>query len=114
MRYRSARAKPLDKFAVQAAALHLQSLLRARGSYEHLRVRPHGQHLLVEGIGDDGAADVVARATALTHSTFQLDFRAHSGRWEPLPVEGDLNAIVDGLTQELGPFLDAAMFSNRT
>lgn len=113
MRYRSARPKPLNRFAAQSAASRLQALLHDRG-YGHLRVRAHGQHLRVEAATGGGVYELVARAESLDAATYGLSFRTHAGRWEPLPVEGALEAIADGLTQELAAYLDPSNFMERT
>lgn len=105
---------PLDRFTAIAEADRLQRLLRERGDYAHLHVRPNGQHLLIQADSGDGKPEVIARATALNQSTFALGFRNHSGRWEPIPCEGPLETLVDDLIATLGPFLDAANFMVRT
>lgn len=110
MRSRSTRSKPLDRFDAEAAAQRLESLLHAKGDYGHVRVRPYGQHLRVEARCHDGKYDLIARATALGASCYEVSFRSHTGRWDPLPGEGSLETVVNTLTEELGPFLDASNF----
>jgi len=93
------------------AAGRLQSLVRARGDYGHVAVRAQGSHLLVEVQDGDGEKDLVARATSLAGGQYGLSFKSHTGRWEPLPVQGSIENIAEGLTGLLGPYLDAGNFA---
>lgn len=88
-----------------AAALHLQELVRERGSFGHVAVRPRAGHLNVEVTHGDGAREIVARATPVGAGLYGLSFRNHSGRWEPIPVMGNLAEVATGITDLLGPFL---------
>jgi hypothetical protein len=88
-----------------AGALELQKLIRSRGDYEHVIVRPRAGHLSVELTDEHGVRDIVARATPVSNSTYGLSFRNHAGRWEPMPVYGGLQDIAEGLTDFLGPYL---------
>lgn len=88
------------------AAGRLQSLVQGQGNYAHLTVRAQGAHLVVEVASAGGEKDVVARATALGGGQYGLGFLSHTGKWEPLPVQGPLESIAEGLTGLLGPHLD--------
>lgn len=93
--------------AAGAAAQRLQDLIRAKGQYGHVEVRSRGQNLVVEVVSDDGR-DPVARATPITSKEYGLSFHSHTGRWEPLPVTGDLDEIARSITEELGAYIDPA------
>jgi hypothetical protein len=97
----------LEKAAAEVQARKLESLVRARGGFEHVQVQSRGGHLLVKAAATDGTSQLVARATRLAGREYGLSFRTHTGRWEPMPVSGSLEAIAEGLTGFLGPYLDA-------
>lgn len=89
----------------EIAAAHLAARLRAALGHDRLQVRPHGVHLLVELLDDDGA-DTIARLTAITSATYTAGFRNHARRWEPLPISGPLDTAADELVDVLRPFLE--------
>jgi len=91
--------------ANHANAEHLRLLIRQVHGYRYVDVRAHGPHLIIELIHDD-EREPVARATRLDNHTFGLSFRSHTGRWEPMPIAGDLQEIARAMTQELGAYLD--------
>jgi len=69
-------------------------------------VRPYGKHLLIQmHRGDD--VDTVARLTQLARNRYSAAFRSHAGRWEPLPINGDLKQAADSVATLLAPFLTA-------
>jgi hypothetical protein len=69
-------------------------------------VRPYGKHLLIQmHRGDD--VDTVARLTQLARNRYSAAFRSHTGRWEPLPINGDLKQATDAVATLLAPFLTA-------
>jgi hypothetical protein len=84
----------------------LQILVRARGEYGHVTVRAQGGHLLIQVEDASGQEDVVARASSLGGGQYGLSFKSHTGKWQPLPVQGTLEDIAQGLTELLGPYLD--------
>ena len=89
-------------------ATALQDLLRRRGKYDHVSVKPRAGHLNIEAADGDGQAVIVARATPLGGVDYGLSFRTSAGRWEPMPVSGPLEEIADGVVGLLGPYLDPA------
>jgi len=93
---------------MRSAALDFEQLIRARGDYAHVNVRPRARHLNVEVVGSDGERVIVARATPIGADEYGLSFRRHTGQWEPMPVSGNLQEIADGLTSLLAPYLDRA------
>jgi len=68
-------------------------------------VRPDGKHLLIQMHRDDNI-DTVARLTELARNRYSAAFRGHTGRWEPLPVDGDLQQAADAVTTLLAPYFD--------
>jgi len=88
------------------AADRLERLMRARGDYAHVTIRARASHLLVEVDDGSGAKDPVARATSLGGGVYGVSFRSHTGRWEPVPIQGTLEEVADALTVDFGPYLD--------
>ena len=89
----------------QASAAELQGHLARLTGHDHARVRPYGKHLLIQMRRDD-TIDTVARLTEVARNRYTAAFRSHTGRWEPLPVAGDLKHAADVVTTLLAPYLD--------
>lgn len=89
----------------QARAAELQRHLAQLTGHDHARVRPYGKHLLIQMHRDDNV-DTVARLTELARNRYSAAFRSHTGRWEPLPVHGDLRQAADAVTTLLAPYFD--------
>lgn len=89
----------------QSHAAELQRHLAQLTGHDHARVRPYGKHLLIQMQHDD-AVYTVARLTELARNRYTAAFRSHTGRWEPLPVAGDLKHAADAVTTLLAPYLD--------
>ena len=89
----------------QARAAELQRHLAQLTGHDHARVRPYGKHLLIQMLRDDNV-DTVARLTELARNRYGAAFRSHTGRWEPLPIEGDLKQAADAVTTLLAPYFD--------
>jgi hypothetical protein len=82
----------------------LQSELRSRLGHDKVRVRPYGQHLLIQmHLADQ--AETIARLTSLGHKRYGAAFRTHTGRWEPLPGTGSRTQIADLVVGLLNPYL---------
>ena len=92
--------------ANHAYAERLRTLIRQVPGHEHVDVRPRGDHLVVELLEGEHR-EPVARATRLDSKSFGLSFRSHTGRWEPMPISGDLDEIARAMTEELGAYLDS-------
>src|SRR6266852_3862756 len=92
--------------ALQDSALTLERLVQERGDYAHFLVQARAGHLIVKAQDSQGAQVQVARATPIGAGQYGLSFRAHSGRWEPMPVSGPLKEIAQALTDMLGAYLD--------
>lgn len=89
----------------QARAAELQRHLAQLTGHDHAHVRPYGKHLLIQ-MRRDTAVDTVARLTEVARNSYTAAFRSHTGRWEPLPVAGDLKHAADAVTTLLAPYLD--------
>lgn len=92
--------------ALEGAAARLEHLIRQRGDYAHVHVQARAGHLVVKTQDSQGGQVIVARATPLGGMEYGLSFRSHTGRWEPMPVSGLMEQIVEGLLDFLGPFVD--------
>ena len=90
----------------ERAARELEAMLRARGDGANVDVTERAGHLEIAVKLDDGTSQVLARATSIGIDQYGLSFRKHTGRWEPMPVSGDLRAIAQGITDFLAPYLD--------
>lgn len=91
----------------QAHADELQRHLAQLTGHEQARVRPYGKHLLIQMHRGDEVVDTVARLTELARNRYSAAFRSHTGRWEPLPVNGGLKEVVDSVATMLAPYLTA-------
>jgi hypothetical protein len=91
-----------------ASAAHLEELIRKRGDYAHVHVQARAGHLVVKAQDSQGMQVIIARATPIGRGEYGLSFRTHAGRWEPMPVSGLMEQVVDGLLGFLGPYLDRA------
>ena len=89
----------------QARVAELQRHLNQLTGHEHTRVRPYGKHLLIQ-MSREGDVDTIARLTELARNRYGAAFRSHSGRWEPLPIDGDLKQAADAVTTLLAPYLE--------
>lgn len=83
-----------------AARVRLEDLLSSHPLTQGMYVRTWGDHLIIgrhEPFGPDGemAADDRLRLTVLTHSSFGLSVRRHTGRWEQTPFTGTLDELID-------------------
>ena len=79
----------------------LRHCIHALGDYADVEIRANRGHL---NIGQD-PDDPVARATPVGGGQYGLSFRSHTGRWEPMPVVGNLEVIAQAAVDMLGPYL---------
>jgi hypothetical protein len=91
---------------IKHSATTLQSRLRNLLGHEQVVTQAYGRHLLIKRL-EDGAQTVVARLTDIGHHQYGAAFRAHSGRWEPLPGTGTLDEMAEVVTLLLQPYLQA-------
>ena len=85
---------------MRIAESKVTGLLAAHEQIADLRVRVHGDHLILgrrEPIGPDGELenDDRVRLTRLSASMYGLSVRRHTGRWERTPFSGTLEEMVD-------------------
>ncbi|PNG46067.1 hypothetical protein WDL1P3_00117 (plasmid) [Variovorax sp. WDL1] len=94
-----------DLFA-RARADELQRHLARLTGHDHVRVRPYGKHLLIQMHRGDDVVDIIARLTEVSRTRYTAAFRSHTGRWEPLPVSGDLAQSAAAVATLLAPYLE--------
>ena len=88
---------PVDDLAIE----RLSSLLRRNKGLAHLRVKKHGDSLvLYSGKGRDEHKH--AKLTSLTSHTWGLSLPRHTGRWERTPYIGTMDEILNTLLNDLG------------
>ena len=87
----------------------LQNKLRILLGHDQIEVHSSGVHLLLQLIGEDGP-ETIARLTEIRPNLYNAAFRTHNGRWEPLPVEGNLLEVGEIVVDMLGPYFDITKF----
>ena len=95
----------MPTFDARRNAAELQRQLAALTGHDQVQVRPYGKHLLIQMRRDD-SVDTIARLTELARNNFSSAFRSHTGRWEPLPGNGDLATTADLVATLLAPYFD--------
>jgi hypothetical protein len=63
-----------------------------------------GAHALI--IERSAADEPIVRISAVSRGVYTAAFRNHRGRWEPLPLHGELAAVVEEIIDMLAPFLE--------
>lgn len=92
-------------FEAQRKAAELQRQLATLTGHDQVQVRPYGRHLLIQMRRDD-SIDTIARLTEVGRNAFSSAFRSHTGRWEPLPANGNLATTADLVVTLLAPHFD--------
>ncbi len=82
------------------AALSLQRQIQAHEEFSHVTVTARGRQLQIRS--DE---ELIARVEQTGSAHYALAFRAHTGHWEPMPVQGTLAEIAVGIVDTLGPHL---------
>ena len=95
----------MPTFDAQRKAAELQRQLATLTGHDQVQVRPYGKHLLIQLRRHD-SVDTIARLTEVAHNTFSSAFRSHTGRWEPLPGNGDLATTADLVVTLLAPHFE--------
>jgi hypothetical protein len=95
----------MPTFDAQRKAAELQRQLATLTGHDQVQVRPYGKHLLIQLRRDD-SVDTIARLTEVARNTFSSAFRSHTGRWEPLPGQGDLATTADLVVTLLAPYFE--------
>jgi len=93
----------------EGEARRLQQLMSDHLDHDAVKVRPYGQHLVMDMVCD-GDAYPVARLTRLEPGLYGLGFRLHTGRWDPMPVEGSLEEVASCAAQMLAPHFDPSNY----
>jgi len=93
-----------DSPQAQEQAQQLQTMIRSRGDYEHIRVRPRAGHLVIE-CEEKLGTHPVARLTPLGGGQFGLSYCNHTGKWEPMPFSGPMPQVVEDMISALAPYL---------
>ena len=83
----------------------LQDKLRVLLGHEQVEVHSSGAHFLLQLI-EDGESETIARITKIRPDLYGAAFRTHKGKWEPLPVEGDLAEVAEVVVDMLRPYFD--------
>jgi hypothetical protein len=99
----------MTKLAAVMEATEIEKRLRELLGHDKVGVKPYGRHFLVQ-IEDETGPDTVARITRLDPRTWGAAFKSHTGRWDPLPDEGDRDEMIALVVDELGPYLDPANY----
>jgi len=103
------RKTPPKSLATESEATRLAQLIHELGDYAHVSVRAERGHLCVY-VGDD--EDAVARLTPAAGGQYGLSFHNHTGRWEPMPVSGEMAHVARDMINHLGIYFDKVNFSN--
>lgn len=85
--------------------IELQNRLRTLVGHDQVEVHSSGAHLLIQLI-EDKTSETIARLTLIGPNLYGAAFRTHKGRWEPLPVEGDLLEVTEVVVDMLRPYFD--------
>lgn len=95
----------MPKHRLEFDRLTLESIVQERTNNPQAMVRVRGPHLYVEIHDNAGTGQVIARATEIRTNLYTASFRSHNGRWDPLPLEGTVREVAEGMVHLLGPFL---------
>ena len=83
--------------------IDLQNKLRALLGHDQIEVRSSGSNLLLQLI-EEGKLETIARLTKIGPNLYGAAFRTNKGRWEPLPVEGNLLEAGECVVDMLRPY----------
>jgi len=95
----------MPTFDAQRKAAELQRQLATLTGHALARVKPYGKHLLIQMHRDDNV-ETIARLTETGRNAYSSAFRSHTGRWEPLPGNGDLPTAAALIVALLGTYFD--------
>lgn len=95
----------MPTFDSQRKAAELQSQLATLTGHDLSRVKPYGKHLLIQMRRGENV-DTIARLTQTGRNAYSAAFRSHTGRWEPLPGNGDLATTADLVVTLLAAYFD--------
>jgi len=69
--------------------------------HDHLRVRPHGDLLVIES-GPDNDAIKHARMRRVTVNYWTLEMATHTGQWQATGLRDGFEAILETLVHDFG------------
>lgn len=94
----------MPNLQAQMAAAGVERDLRKALGHDQVKVVPRGRNLLIlMDVGDE--PELIARITQFGPRSFGAGFRSHTGRWDPLPVEGTREDAIEAVVSMLGPYL---------
>jgi hypothetical protein len=88
-----------------AGQAQLEQLIEAADGFDHLRVKKHGEHLILYSGADDDEQKH-ARLTHMRGDEWGLSFWKHTGRWEKTPFTGTMAELFSTLTDLFPMFLE--------
>ncbi len=95
------RTTPTGLAATEDDVRGIETCLRRFPELAHLRVRRRAALLTIESGGpEDPLAH--ARLRRVAAKTWQLEIANHMGRWEPTPLSGARDALVEALVADFG------------
>ena len=86
------------KPGMRQALDRLESLLEGDEITDGLRVRAHGENLVLareEEVQGEPVVDDRVRLTRLSATTWGLSVKRHTGRWERTPFTGSMKEMVE-------------------
>lgn len=83
----------------------LEELIQASDGFDHLRVKKHGEHLILLS-GDPDDEQKHARLTRMHGDQWGLSFWHHTGKWEKAPFTGTVEELFSTLTENFPMFLE--------
>jgi hypothetical protein len=86
-----------EEWIMNAVVSRVRQQLRALGDHANLSVRSAGAHLVIAP--REGAP--LARLTRLGDEAWGLSFRDEAGRWEPMLLVDELDAVVTSMSAAL-------------
>ncbi len=85
--------------------IELQNKLRALLGHDRIEVNSSGIHFLLQLL-EEGGTETIARLTKIGPNLYGAAFRTHKGRWEPLPIEGNLSEVAESVVDMLRPYFE--------
>nr|WP_268745898.1 IS630 family transposase [Burkholderia sp. A9] len=92
--------------SLRDCAVELNRQLCRLLAHKYVATGTYGRHILIKRWGYPVCLPAVARLTPAGHDHYVAAFRNHSGRWEPLPGSGPLDAMAERVATLLQPYLE--------
>ena len=90
---------------IDTAKSGLERLCASTEALAHIRVKKHGQSLMLMS-GPEDTAQKHARFTHIASGLWGLSFPRHTGKWENTPFTGTLDELVDTLVTTFPFYLE--------